>query len=97
MFVGKAKSLPLSGALGKIPELLANIRLGWKGLLGTNTNLLQIFLNYRCKNLYNIVYRLKKLAREHPSVFHRPSKDDTILLRTFINYLYFIKSSLSCR
>jgi hypothetical protein len=66
MFVGKAKSLPLNGALGKIPELLANIRLGWKGLLGTNTNLLQIFLNYRCKNVYNIVYRLKNLQGSIP-------------------------------
>jgi hypothetical protein len=74
MFVGKAKSLPLSGALGKIPELLANIRLGWKGLLGTNTNLLQIFLNYRCKNDYNIVTRLKHLQGSIPLSYIAPAK-----------------------
>jgi hypothetical protein len=41
MFVGKASSLhcvePLKGALlGFAPGLPANIRLGWKGLPGTN-------------------------------------------------------------
>jgi hypothetical protein len=34
--------------------LLANISLGWNGLPGTNTNLLQIFINYGCKMFYNI-------------------------------------------
>jgi hypothetical protein len=42
MIVGKARSLPKSGAmkidsLGKDLALLANIRLAWKGLLGANT------------------------------------------------------------
>ncbi len=41
MFVGEARNLPYSGALGRCltqaPSLTANIRLGWKGLPGTNT------------------------------------------------------------
>jgi hypothetical protein len=42
MFVGKARSLLLSrkledASLGQAPALHINIRLGWKGLPGTNT------------------------------------------------------------
>jgi hypothetical protein len=34
---------------GKAWSLLANIRQGWKGLPGTDTSLLQLFVNYGCK------------------------------------------------
>jgi hypothetical protein len=43
MFVGEARSLPKSGASeralhsGRPRPYIANIRLGWKGLPGTNT------------------------------------------------------------
>jgi len=42
VFAGKARSLPYSGAPERFftwvgPALLAKIRLGWKGLSGTNS------------------------------------------------------------
>jgi hypothetical protein len=36
MFVGKAEHLK-GASISKAPALIANIRLGWKGLQGTNT------------------------------------------------------------
>jgi hypothetical protein len=36
MFVGKVRSIPKSGALGKAPALLENIGLDWKDLRVTN-------------------------------------------------------------
>jgi hypothetical protein len=36
------------------PNLLTNIRLGWKILPETNTSLLQKFVNYGNKKFYNI-------------------------------------------
>jgi hypothetical protein len=55
MFVGEARSLPYSGAperclTWEAPALPANIRLGGKGLLGTNTSLLQKSINYGDKS-----------------------------------------------
>ncbi len=35
-------------------DFLANIRQGWKGLPGTNTTLIHIFVSYDCKKFYNI-------------------------------------------
>jgi hypothetical protein len=35
-------------------DFLANIRQGWKGLPGTNTKLIHIFVSYDCKKFYNI-------------------------------------------
>ncbi len=40
-------------SLGLAQTLLANIRLGWKGLPGTNISLLQTFVNYGHKKFYN--------------------------------------------
>ncbi len=34
------------------PGLLANIRLGWRGLSGTNTLVYITFVNYSCKAFY---------------------------------------------
>jgi hypothetical protein len=34
--------------------LPSNIRLGWRGLSGTNTSLLRTFINYDCKKFYNV-------------------------------------------
>ncbi len=59
MFVGKRKSLPRVehpnvASPGKALALLANIRLGWKGLPWTNTSLLRKLVNYGGKMFYRI-------------------------------------------
>ncbi len=41
------------------PALPANIRLDWKGLQGTNTSLLQAFVNYGSMKFHNIGTRLQ--------------------------------------
>ncbi len=43
-----------------VPAFLTNIRLGCKGLPGTNTNLLQNFGNYDRKKIYNVAPRMLK-------------------------------------
>jgi len=58
MFSGNAGAYSrvghLKGALlGKTKALQINIRLSWKGLPGTNTNLLHKFVNYGHKKFYN--------------------------------------------
>ncbi len=49
--VGKTRNLSRvehtkGASMGKAPALTANIRLGWRGLPGPNTSLLQAFVNY---------------------------------------------------
>jgi hypothetical protein len=41
-------------------DLAVNIRLGWKGLLGINTNQLRRLVNYDCKKFYSICPRAYK-------------------------------------
>jgi hypothetical protein len=68
MFVGKVRSLPYSGAiemffyLGRLLAFLINIGQEWKGLPGTNTSLLRIFVKYGRKKFYNIGPWLKDSA-----------------------------------
>ncbi len=58
-------------SVGKARSLLANIRLGWKGLPGTNTILLQTFVNYAHKNVITLALFGNKKAsiyNFHPSL-----------------------------
>jgi len=50
MFADKARAYPKGEHL---KDLHANIRLGWKDLPWTNTNLLGTFLNYSSKKFDN--------------------------------------------
>jgi len=52
MFAGKAGAYPSEGpfmcsTLGSAPGLTHKVRLGWKGLPGTITSLLQKYIYYR--------------------------------------------------
>jgi hypothetical protein len=49
---------------GRDPALPANIRLGWKGLAGTNTSLLRKSVNYDRKKFYSTGPRDRKLTGE---------------------------------
>ncbi len=49
VFVSDAGAYP-SEAPSRPEALTTNIRLGWKSLPGTNTNLLEKLINYGCKN-----------------------------------------------
>ncbi len=46
----------LSGAplLGRYVASPTHIKIGWKGLTGTNTNILETFINYICEKSDNI-------------------------------------------
>jgi hypothetical protein len=45
----------------KVVALPTNIKLGWKGLPGTSTSLLQKSVNYGCKKFYSTGPRTLKL------------------------------------
>jgi hypothetical protein len=68
------KSSSLQGRLLALPS---NIRLGWKGLQGTNTrSLLRTFVNYGLKKFYNIEPCLQELIVDFlqcPNIFVPPS------------------------
>ncbi len=73
--------------------LPANIRLGWKGLLGTNTGLLRKSVNYISKKFDNIGPRLKKsnvyfvILANHSMSFWR-HYDNTYNDNTYNNNTY---------
>jgi hypothetical protein len=50
--INRLKDAPLQGRPLALPE---NIRLGWRGLPGTNTSLLRKSVNYGRKKFYNTV------------------------------------------
>jgi hypothetical protein len=59
-FLVAGRELSLEGStfqvlhLGENLSILANLRLSWKVLTGTNTNFLATLVNYCRKKLYNI-------------------------------------------
>ncbi len=78
IFVGKARSEPLQGEL---LALLANIRLCWKGLQGTNT-LMTYCIARRC---VFAIAGCRAISKRHFSLQHKSQRSVASFMKHFLN------------